>query len=222
MVFSTTNNLIHTLGNIETFDDLIRVYCSRIQKNEVLKPFFGNFDSNSLVTLEKVFLVAAFANLTSKDKQDQLHRRVALLYHRLFELGLNGIHFDVLKHLFLVSLQEFSTNMEVYESCSANFESLRYLFEKTGTDSIYSGKDHLLDRRSGMNINRTRSESTCNPLVVGREDPKAIRRSRSGDVLLNMFRSNKEKKTSIRRNKSGDMLLNMFRSNKEKKTIIGH
>eukprot|EP00980_Cylindrotheca_fusiformis_P016221 scaffold4822_cov73-Cylindrotheca_fusiformis.AAC.2 len=186
MLFST-EKLIHTLGDTDTYDDLIGSYCSRIQKNKKLEPFFGNFDSGSLISLQKVFLVAAFADLASKDKQDQLHRRVLLFHHRLFELGLNEIHFDMLKHHFLDALREFTANKEVYESCSTRFESLRYVFGKTETDP------KVTVSRTGRRADFVRSKSACNPLSIGKGEHKTIPRRRSGDMLLNMFRLNKEK-----------------------------
>jgi truncated hemoglobin YjbI len=194
-----TENLIQFLGGKETYEVLIVSYCDRIHEDDNLAPFFGNFNTKDLASFEKDFLMAAFADHGSKD-------RVTLHHHRLFEVGLNEMHFDMLKLHFLQALEDFFLDNDVVESCSTHLDGIRYIFEENGKKVKQSKRQQILDTTvlsETIRLHHAQPEESKN--VPGRQTEDIIQerrskisvRSRSGEKLLAMFRVNKNKKQNI-------------------------
>ncbi|CAJ1940224.1 unnamed protein product [Cylindrotheca closterium] len=125
---SSRDILIEQLGNENSYRVLVTKYCNHIRDNDDLTPFFGDIDTESLVKLEEEFLKAAFT--TADGGSGRMHRRVSRLHRKLFDLGLDETHFDVLKEHFLDALNDFCLEDDAYEACSKDLDSMRYIFEE--------------------------------------------------------------------------------------------
>lgn len=201
-------NLIEFLGGKETFEVLIISYCDRIHEDENLAPFFGNFNTKELANFEKDFLIAAFADPGSRDTHNRVHHCVALHHHRLFEIGLNETHFDMIKLHFLQALEDFFSDNDVVESCSTHLNGIRCVFEENGKRVKESERQQIRDATVLSETIRLHHEQLEeSKSVPGRQTEDIIQerrskisvRSRSGEKLLDLFRvnKNKSKKQSI-------------------------
>lgn len=197
---------IEFLGGKETYEVLIISYCDRIHEDDNLAPFFGNFNTKDLAIFEKEFLIAAFADPGSKDTHNRVHHRVTLHHHRLFEAGLNEMHFDMLKLHFLQALEDFFLDNDVVESCSTHLDGIRYIFEENGKRAKQSKKQQILDTNVLSETIRLRHEQL--------EESKSVPGRQTEDII-------QERKSKISvRSIPGDKFLHMFRVNKNIKQII--
>jgi truncated hemoglobin YjbI len=194
---------IEFLGGKETYEVLIISYCDRIHEDDNLAPFFGNFDAKDLASFEKDFLMAAFADPGSKDTPSCVHHRVTLHHHRLFEAGLDEMHFDMLKLHFLQALEDFFSDNDVVESCSTRLDGIRYIFEENGKRVKQSKIQQILDaavlsetfrlRHEQLELSKSVPVRQTEDIVQERRSKLSVR-SMSGEKILDMFRVNKNKK----------------------------
>ena len=137
------DDIMKLCGGDTFFEFLVLSYCERIQEDEDLDYFFGNFDLKSLISLQKTLLFAAFIEEPTKNDDDNihinkeyLHGRVTLLFHRLFEMGLNDIHFDMMRKHFLGALLDCWSGKNLVQICNKHLEELRYIFQENGKEMI--------------------------------------------------------------------------------------
>src|SRR6056300_753229 len=116
-------------GSVNSYKILIKTYCNHIRDNEDLEPFFGDYDEDRLYNLQEIFLKAAFT--PDAGPGGKLHRRVKAHHRQLFEKGLDDTHFDSLKEHFLDALNDYCLEDDVYEACTNDLDSLRYMFEES-------------------------------------------------------------------------------------------
>lgn len=126
------DDLINRMGGEENFDFLVISFSERIQDDRSLSNFFGNFDLKSLTYLMKELLLAALLEPNTKNDVDALKRKVSLRFHRLFEMGFNERHFDVIKEHLSGALHDCWSRDDVIEPCKEHFAELRDIFQTHG------------------------------------------------------------------------------------------
>lgn len=189
-----------------TFEVLMGSYCDHIKKNMILSQFYDTFDAGSLLKLQKELLIAAFVNPRNSERRGLLHRRMTLLHHRLFEMGLNEVHFDMMKYHFMSCLHDYCNDNDAIDSCMANFETLRYIFVENGQGAKRSKHRAFLETaafreniRDQQESRRSRSRSVPRP-----SGARHATRSLSGDRLRADKRTSGRKEAQ--RSLSGDRL----------------
>ena len=141
---STTRDgdeLVQRFGGENNLHYIIMSYCDKILDDESLEQFFGDYEVDTLLRLEKEFLLAAFAGPNSK--YQDLHRRVSLRHQHLFEMGLNETHFDILQEHFMNALHENWVEENIIAVCRSNFAGLRYIFMDSCTNHVTNSIDEI-------------------------------------------------------------------------------
>jgi truncated hemoglobin YjbI len=108
------HDLIAKIGGQVQFDFLIMDYCETIQEDPCLQRFFGTCELNSLITLQTEMLNAAFLDV-SEEEAEGLRTHLALKHYRLFEMGFNERHFDVLEEHFQEAMRDCWIQDDVME-----------------------------------------------------------------------------------------------------------
>ena len=135
---------------------IVLSYCERIRDDDSLTKFFRNFDQGCLMALEKEILEASMLDIphgsstttTSRERSERqqlLHGRVALSHHRLFEMGMDENHFDILQEHYLNALRDNWVREEVIKTCKDKFSTLRYIFEENANKHKMRKIDSLSD-----------------------------------------------------------------------------
>ena len=86
---------------------------------------YGTFDIASLKILQKEFLILAFA---WHPANYDVRGAIELHHYRLFEMGLNGSHFDMLMFHFVEALRDSWAGQDVIDDAVALLEPFRIVF----------------------------------------------------------------------------------------------
>lgn len=152
------DDIVKRFGGENNLHYIIMTYCDKILEDKDLEPFFGNFEVESLIHLQKDFLLAAFAGPNSK--YQYLHRQVALHHRHLLENGMNEIQFDILQNHFMNALRENWVEDDIVAVCNSNFAGLRYIFTDAGIPGACDEID--LDITSSASVSVLSSEEESN------------------------------------------------------------
>jgi truncated hemoglobin YjbI len=125
------HDLIAKIGGQSQFDFLIIDYCETIREDPFLQCFFGNFDLHSLITLQTEMLDTAFLDVSEVEAVG-LRNHLALRHYRLFEMGFNEQHFDVLEEHFQEAMRDCWVEDDIMEALKKDYNELRPIFRKNG------------------------------------------------------------------------------------------
>jgi truncated hemoglobin YjbI len=124
------HDLIAKIGGQSLFDFLIIDYCEIIQEDPFLQRFF-TFDLHSLIILQTEMLDAAFLDV-SEVEAEGLRNQLALKHYRLFEMGFNERHFDVLEEHFQEAMRDCWVEDDIMKALKKDYNELRPIFRKNG------------------------------------------------------------------------------------------
>eukprot|EP00980_Cylindrotheca_fusiformis_P030343 scaffold24669_cov98-Cylindrotheca_fusiformis.AAC.1 len=124
------DNLFTRLGGTNAFDFLIICHCERIQNDPTLYSLFGEMKLSDLMALQKELITVAL--LKPSSNISALKSRMVLRHYRLFELGLNETHFDMVVKHFSGALYDSWQSDEVVELCVRYLVELRHIFQENG------------------------------------------------------------------------------------------
>jgi truncated hemoglobin YjbI len=129
------------------FDFLLISFCERIQNDARLQRFYGSYALKSLMTLQKELLLVAFWDVPKEDTE-VLKGRLVLRHHRLWQLGFNERHFDILRQHFVDAMRDCWIDNCLLELCKISFDELRPMFKEHGT--TFRMADRLEDIKMDM------------------------------------------------------------------------
>lgn len=123
------DNIIERIGGSSNLNLLVVSFCEYIKEDPSLVEFNGNLAFKDLSTMEEELLMAALVETEGETEAQTRRSRVALRHFRLFQSGLNELHFDVLSKHLKYALEDCWASDDVIQDCERHFASLRPIFE---------------------------------------------------------------------------------------------
>ena len=150
-------NLIERIGGRSQFNFVVIDYCEKIQENPQLRYFFGHFELQDLIKLQKHFLDTVLLDLAPVEA-GSAKGELMLKYYRLWHMGMNEHYFEMLKEHFLEALRESWAEETLVQQFLKYFEELRPLFQRSGKESLEENNSNKIQIVFGKN--RTRNRQT--------------------------------------------------------------
>lgn len=130
------NDIINRLGGKVQYEMTVIDFAERLIKDSSLKRIYGNFDVDSLAGLLHDLLRAVLFEEEDTQGESRAKREAKLVLHhfRLFQLGLNGTHFDTIRNHFRDALFHSWVEEEIVCEATSYLDSIWPLFESQALD----------------------------------------------------------------------------------------
>ena len=185
MIKTYKNDIVERMGGEgqSSFNFAVMNFCNMISTDKNLEEFYGSFDQESLHAMITELLDLAFEQ---HPDYFQLEPAIALRYFRMFELGFNETHFDMLVEHFEVALCDAWIEQEVVDDALFMLRCIRSGFEKKKSS------------KKSSSSSSKKSESSTAATTPRQAKKKTVGRSKSGEGLLSVF-----KMKGLKRRKQG-------------------
>jgi hemoglobin len=177
-----SNSLLYRMGGEDALETIILTFYERIMKDPQLHPFFASINMASLRAHQKRFMIMAFSEIP---KDFDVAAIIIERHYRLFNMGLNETHFDLLVAGHLVAaLQQMGVQQEVIDEVVGILGPFRKVFVKAGRNEkiIEYMKEQYMQE---LTKEKQEREDLCNK---SRKESK--QRSRKGPSSSNKDQGN--------------------------------
>jgi hemoglobin len=137
--------LLDRLGGEDALTAAVSEFYGRIMADDVLAPFFDGIVMEVMKVHQFRFMKIAFTGIP---ENYDVAAMIAQKHQRLFGLGLNETHFDLVAGHLVASLEKLGVAQSEIEEVVAVVGPLRVVFEE-GAKRVAKGKEQLLDRLGG-------------------------------------------------------------------------
>ena len=194
-------SIIERMGGSSYFDVIVFQMCERMLKDPSLDEYFGQCHLDDLFDIQRGVMDLAIRDFGKDDETKQrCYDRAILQHYRLFQLGLDVYHFDILKSHLIASLESTWCDADVMQDLLDLFESLRTIFYQNGGHFTSRSVENDDDFELPLKMGKSRYSSRAHGVSKGAEADhtrgntllKGIRHL-SGENLLSMLKVNRTK-----------------------------
>lgn len=193
-------NIIERMGGPSYFDVIVFQMCERTLEDKRLQKYFGQCHIDDLFDMQRVLMNLAICEFRDEEAKQKVYYRATLQHYRLFELGLDVNHFDILKSHLIASLEYSWCDADVMKDLLDLFESLRTDFYQNAgrlTCCVANNNDEEEFELALKTEDQSRSSSKTQGVSKGTDNDKTLLkgiRQFSGENLLSMLKLNRTKR----------------------------
>jgi hemoglobin len=123
----TEKTLLDRIGGPVSLDLTVELFYDKIVLDEALSAFFEDVDMTRLRSHQKKFLTLA---LTKVPEGVDVPKLILEVHQKLFFIGLNESHFDMVAGHLVTTLQELQVRTDLIDEVVAKVAPLRSVFEQ--------------------------------------------------------------------------------------------
>ena len=127
---SIDDSLLHRLGGEENRELTILQFYKLIKEDPQLDPFFADTDIKLLRAHQKRFMIVAFTHIP---EDFDVASFIVQRHYRLFQMGLNETHFDLVANHLVTALRQMWVEQEEINEVLAILGPFREVFQKTAS-----------------------------------------------------------------------------------------
>ena len=201
-------NIIERMGGSSYFDVIVYQMCERILEDSRLHKYFGKCHLDDLFDMQRVVMDLAIRDFGDEETKQKVYDRVVLQHYRLFQLGLDVKHFDILKSHLFASLQDAWCDADAMEDLLDLYESLRTMLYRNGGHFTMSAENEDHDSEFFELPLKTAKSRKSSRAEGASQEPEAEQtrgntmlkgiRQLSGGNLLSMLKLNRVKRPNKR------------------------